>query len=329
MDLRVSGKDLIGNHLTMCLYNHTAIWEDDESKWPRSIYTNGHVLVNNEKMSKSKGNFLTLVAAIGKYSADAMRLALADAGDTNEDGNFSDDTADKAILKLTTLKEFFEVDIFPNLDKMRTGSVSSFADRVFDSEMNTCIIQADIAFAQMQFKDALMHCFYGMQNARDFYRMSCGGADDPTKYHRDLAIKFTDVFCICMSPFAPHFCDFIYGKLHSLPEVAQKSSLTATKYVEKFQIQDTIEQLVNDVLKNKPADPYTAMAEALRAKPVETPTVMDALWPVAGPIDVKAVTAAKYLEKTLHSARLRKDQVGAAPPHPPRTRWQLQAMRYR
>ena len=26
MDLRCSGKDLIRNHLTMCLYNHAAIW---------------------------------------------------------------------------------------------------------------------------------------------------------------------------------------------------------------------------------------------------------------------------------------------------------------
>ena len=26
MDLRVSGKDLIGNHLTFCLYTHAAIW---------------------------------------------------------------------------------------------------------------------------------------------------------------------------------------------------------------------------------------------------------------------------------------------------------------
>jgi len=28
MDLRGSGKDLIRNHLTMCLYNHAAVWED-------------------------------------------------------------------------------------------------------------------------------------------------------------------------------------------------------------------------------------------------------------------------------------------------------------
>ena len=45
MDLRVSGKDLVRNHLTMCLYNHAAIWEGQPEKWPRSFFTNGHVMV--------------------------------------------------------------------------------------------------------------------------------------------------------------------------------------------------------------------------------------------------------------------------------------------
>ena len=45
--------DLIGNHLTMSLYNHAAIWPDQpESKWPRSFFTNGHVMIDHEKMSK-------------------------------------------------------------------------------------------------------------------------------------------------------------------------------------------------------------------------------------------------------------------------------------
>ena len=30
MDLRVSGKDLIRNHLTMALYNHAAMWESKD-----------------------------------------------------------------------------------------------------------------------------------------------------------------------------------------------------------------------------------------------------------------------------------------------------------
>lgn len=57
-DLRVSGKDLIQNHLTFCLYNHTAFW--DERFWPKAFRCNGHILLDAKKMAKSEGNFLTL-----------------------------------------------------------------------------------------------------------------------------------------------------------------------------------------------------------------------------------------------------------------------------
>jgi leucyl-tRNA synthetase len=80
MDLRVSAKDLIPNHLTMSLYNHVEIWKDRPELWPRGIYCNGHVMVDAEKMSKSKGNFLMLLGCVEEYSADATRFALADAG---------------------------------------------------------------------------------------------------------------------------------------------------------------------------------------------------------------------------------------------------------
>jgi leucyl-tRNA synthetase len=74
----VSGKDLIQNHLTFTVYNHTAIFP--KKLWPRSFRCNGHLMLNNEKMSKSTGNFKTLKQAIEEYSADAMRISLADAG---------------------------------------------------------------------------------------------------------------------------------------------------------------------------------------------------------------------------------------------------------
>jgi len=84
VDCRVSGKDLVQNHLTYFLYNHVAIWENDETKWPQSVRANGHLLLNGEKMSKSTGNFLTLTQAIDKFSADGMRFALADSGQSGK-----------------------------------------------------------------------------------------------------------------------------------------------------------------------------------------------------------------------------------------------------
>ncbi len=64
MDLRCSAKDLIKNHLTMSLFNHAAIWEDEPDKWPRGFYCNGYILVDGVKMSKCAGNFITLENAI-------------------------------------------------------------------------------------------------------------------------------------------------------------------------------------------------------------------------------------------------------------------------
>eukprot|EP01039_Chlorochromonas_danica_P018240 gene18240-21883_t len=95
MDLRVSGKDLVPNHLTFSIYNHVALFP--EKYWPKGIRANGHLLLNSEKMSKSTGNFMTVEEAINEYGADATRLAFADAGDGVEDANFVKDTANKAI----------------------------------------------------------------------------------------------------------------------------------------------------------------------------------------------------------------------------------------
>ena len=107
MDLRCSGKDLIKNHLTMSLFNHAAIWEDQPDKWPRGFYCNGFINVDNEKMSKSKGNFFTMEQVVQEFGADACRLACGQAGDTINDANFSRDVANAGILQLSSLEMEF------------------------------------------------------------------------------------------------------------------------------------------------------------------------------------------------------------------------------
>ena len=105
MDLRCSGKDLIRNHLTMSLFNHAAIWEDKEMM-PRGFFTNGYIMVDGEKMSKSKGNFMTTKQTIDSFGCDASRIAFADAGDGLDDANFERQSANQAILKLFNLEKW-------------------------------------------------------------------------------------------------------------------------------------------------------------------------------------------------------------------------------
>jgi leucyl-tRNA synthetase len=51
LDIRSSGKDLIPNHLTFCVYVHAALFP--EKYWPRSMRGNGHLLLNSTKMVMS------------------------------------------------------------------------------------------------------------------------------------------------------------------------------------------------------------------------------------------------------------------------------------
>ncbi|KAI0497194.1 hypothetical protein KFK09_020416 [Dendrobium nobile] len=132
-DLRVSGKDLIQNHLTFCIYNHTALVPSHY--WPRGFRCNGHIMLNSEKMSKSTGNFRTLRQAIEEFSTDATRFSLADAGDAMDDANFVFETANAAILRLTKEISWIE-EVLAADSSLHAGPQSTYADHAFDNEIN-------------------------------------------------------------------------------------------------------------------------------------------------------------------------------------------------
>ncbi|KAG8506977.1 Leucine--tRNA ligase, cytoplasmic, partial [Galemys pyrenaicus] len=213
VDLRVSGKDLVPNHLSYYLYNHVAMWPEQSDKWPVAVRANGHLLLNSEKMSKSTGNFLTLTQAIDKFSADGMRLALADAGDTVEDANFVEAMADAGILRLYTWVEWVK-EMVANWDSLRSGPASTFNDRVFSSEMNAGIIKTDQNYEKMMFKEALKTGFFEFQASKDKYReLAIEGM------HRELVFRFIEVQTLLLAPFCPHLCEHIWtllGKHDSL-----------------------------------------------------------------------------------------------------------------
>jgi leucyl-tRNA synthetase len=201
MNLRVSAKDLIPNHLTMALYNHAAIWEDEPELWPRGYYCNGHVMVDAEKMAKSKGNFLMMNETIEKYSVDATRFACADAGDSLDDANFSRETADKAILSL----EREETWILETLaaDGLRSGDDLIFVDKVLLNETNRHIIGADKSFAAMQFREGLQDAWYEMLIARSDYRAWC--QDSGVPMNRDVVRRWAESIAILICPICPHW----------------------------------------------------------------------------------------------------------------------------
>lgn len=218
LDVNISGKDLIGNHLTFFIYCHCAIFP--EEFWPAGIRANGHLLLNNEKMSKSTGNFMTLKQVVEKYGADASRIALADAGDSFEDANFDETNANAAILRLFNLKEWAE-EVLNNSDKLRTGDKESFFDKAFDNEINQLIEETKKAYDEAFYKVALKYGLFDLQSARDYYRDST--ATSGIGMHKDLVLRYIEVQALLLSPIAPHFCDYIWREVLGHKESIQNA----------------------------------------------------------------------------------------------------------
>ncbi|KAM0925942.1 hypothetical protein ACQ4PT_003819 [Festuca glaucescens] len=205
-DIRVSGKDLIQNHLTFSIYNHTALVP--EHHWPRGFRCNGHLMLNSEKMSKSTGNFRTLRQAIEEFSSDATRFALADAGDGMDDANFVFETANAAILRLTKEIAWME-EVVAAESSLRSGPPSTYADNVFANEINIAVKETEKSYNNFMFRDALKSGFYDLQLARDEYRLSCGSAG----MNRELLGRFMEVQTRLITPICPHYAEHVWQKI--------------------------------------------------------------------------------------------------------------------
>ena len=204
VDLRVSGKDLIQNHLTFMLHTHTAMFPKE--KWPRSIRINGHLLIDNEKMSKSTGNFLTLHDAIERYGADATRMALAEAGDRLDDANFESSVANSCILKLHTLLDWISEHKSLLSHNQRS---ETFFDQVFEHEMRELLHKCESSYDSMLYYDALKYGFHEMLNARDRYIQACAASS--SSWNPALISKFVDRLILMMSPITPHFSEHVWS----------------------------------------------------------------------------------------------------------------------
>lgn len=201
MNLRVSAKDLIPNHLTMALYNHAAIWDEEPGLWPRGYYCNGHVEVDAEKMSKSKGNFLMMNETVERYTADATRFACADAGDTLDDANFSRETADSAIVSLSNEETWIAETM--KATGLRSDEEMNFMDKVLLNEITRLVDAAAVSFSGMQFRDGLQKGWFEMLLARNDYRAWCQDSDIPM--HRDAVRKWVESVIVVICPVCPHW----------------------------------------------------------------------------------------------------------------------------
>ncbi len=247
VDLRNSGKDLLPHHLPFFIFHHVVFFP--EKYWPRAIGANGWVTVDGEKMSKSKGNFITLRQAVEEYGADASRLAFLDSNEGLADADFRRSAArnfKELLLKiLMTLERF----------KDEKGG-EDFMDDWLRSRIQFRIMKTREHLEKMENRSALLHSFHGLWQDITKYIQRKGKVNGKT-------IRYAfDVFARINVPFAPHTCEEIWERLGKKGFVHQAKWPEVRKewMNEKLEYgQEIVDKLVSDVneilniLKKKPS----------------------------------------------------------------------------
>jgi len=198
-DLRNTGKDLVQNHMTFCLFNHTAIFPSE--LWPRGFGVNGWVRMAGLKMSKSRGNTVYIRDAVKEWGADVVRLTVANAGDGLDDPNLEREFAASIRERLRDWFTF-ATGTHPTRTDRRT------IDAWFLSVLNRAVATTRDAMESMNYKAALRAGYFDLQSAWSWYLRRSGN-----RPHADILTKFVETQTKILAPFAPHICEEIWQRL--------------------------------------------------------------------------------------------------------------------
>ncbi|MFH0961572.1 MAG: leucine--tRNA ligase [archaeon] len=206
VDLRGSGKDLVQNHLTFYIFHHVALFE--EKFWPVSIAANGYVNVEGEKMSKSKGNFVTLKEALSKYGADAVRFSLVYAAEEANDPDWRRSDAESFRQKLGAL--------VVQSAEIPEGTKNPQLDSWLDSRIAGNLERAYAAYSEIKTRTALQAIFFDSLSDLRWYQKRGGESPETLrKFYRALAIG--------LSPVTPFSSERIWSNLKEVGLVSTVS----------------------------------------------------------------------------------------------------------
>ena len=200
VDFRNSGKDLIQNHLTFFIFNHTAIFP--EEKWPKGIGVNGWVTVDGEKMSKSKGNVVPVRKIVEDFGPDVARATILSGGEELDDPNWDSDFAKSMVSKLpkwmSLLTEYY--------GKGREEWLE--IDNWMDARLNEAIKKAGEAMDKTFFRTAYQIIFFELGKNIKWYLRRC--SNNP---NLELFRKIVTSQLIMMQPYTPHICEEAWEKI--------------------------------------------------------------------------------------------------------------------
>ncbi|MEM0482694.1 MAG: leucine--tRNA ligase, partial [Nitrososphaerota archaeon] len=187
VDLRVSAKELLPNHLTFYIFQHVAIFPPD--KWPRMVGINGMVRIEGQEMHKSRGVFVSLKEAIARVGADATRLAIILSAEDMDDPDWKWKNAEDVRRFLDSLLKIVEDYSASNID-----SEWREADLWAISRLTQVVAEVEQSLRALKTRTAASKILYEMHNLwRKYLRRRAGSLGPSAKILIEAWIKMLSI----------------------------------------------------------------------------------------------------------------------------------------
>jgi len=222
VDSRHSAGDLIRNHLTLYLFNHVAIFE--KPQWPKQIVTNGFVLMDGTKMSKSMGNILPLRKAIREYGADVIRFSVVSGADLSTDTDFNRSVAEGVRSRLLLISRLVEESA-----KAPAAKPHGRIEKWLLSRLNRKIERAASLYENLVMRELSLEIFYDVVSDLQWYMKRTSSP------HLG---EFFKTWSVLISPFMPHYAEEFWETLGGKGFV----SLAPLPKADESKIDDALEQ---------------------------------------------------------------------------------------
>lgn len=221
VDSRHSAGDLVRNHLTLYIFNHTAIFES--AQWPRQIVTNGFVTMDGAKMSKSMGNILPLRKAIREYGADVIRFSVVAGAELSSDTDFNKDVANGVRSRLQYI---FELARSTSLAKLPPPMRM---ERWIMSRLHRRLARAESYYENLNLRELALDLFYEVSTDLQWYIKRSG---------RPNLRSFFHAWAIAIAPFMPHVAE----EMHEMFMGTGFAAFTEFPKSDPSQIDDNVER---------------------------------------------------------------------------------------
>jgi len=195
----------ISNHLSFYIFHHVAIFPEEH--WPKIVSLIEPVIIEGQKMGKSKGNVISIANIKANYSADLFRFYISHSADFG----ISVDWREKQLqIVKNHIMRFYH---FISENTVKLGKIEGNVDNlntkyatIILSKCTKKFIEAEIGLKDLNIRKYLQLSFYEVFNIIQEFNRYCEDANDVLEVYKVIFPNWVKILSLTM----PHLCEELW-----------------------------------------------------------------------------------------------------------------------